>query len=1123
MHLCNRVDTVVNERMKKKEATKKRGLKRILFRIGLGLAGFIILMMGGIAIMLNMIVTPEKITPILLDLSKDYIRGEVRCESVDITFFSTFPDLGIRLQNGSLSSESDTLLSFDSFIATIDPVAYFSRQQVIIQRIELENADIYAHIDTLGRVNWDVLKMGEMGGKGESSAFVMPELNIKSIRLSNVNLIYDDLQQDIFVMVDSLNARLRGNLSKEQANLSLNIRASGITSQYQGNIFSHEIPFSLRTSLVRDRVLKTFRIERGALQVGSLEFRTQGILQQDSLKSGADVDLTFSLNASSLKDLVKMVPEHLSDIPSKLILGGKVETNGKLSGRLGKNQYPVISISMKLIDGTLASVRYPKRPFLEDFDVDCSAFLDFSGVQPSSLKLQNLYLQTASSKLNVQGDCDDLLSKPSIQAHTKADINFSQLSQHLPVEGMTMGGQIVIDVSLQCLLDDIIAFNYGKINANGEVHVKDVQFNHEAEQITLYANNASITLGTHTKDSIGDRIIENLLRSRIVLDTLNLNYKDELEANASRLSMILSTAEPKDTAAIAPVTVGSRINNIRLVMRDSIRINGEQLSVGVNMRPRNDLPRLPEINANISMDSMRARAYNIGGFVSKANMKLKLTKLPERAARTGQPERLAQTERTERPERQRNNVSGRDSLRQSRLTPTTNLTFQLESQETKDLLRQWNISGSFTSGDMGIRTPSFPIQMRMSESDIRFTGDTLNMTKAKMRIGQSDLSLNGDIEGIRNALMYNRKITAKMTLDADSIDFNELIRAAVAGSEYALKSISEKDSISNIVLEDSDTFPLAADTTAVSGIFVIPNNLDVEFNARIRNAKYSNISIRNARGRIILRNQAIQLPRLTLNTDVGSTTVSMVYKAPDPKGAHLGVELGMRHIDLKELIGALPIIVEMAPMLTSFEGVIDCNITAVTELDSLMNVLLPETTASCYLSGQDLVLLDGETFAEISKKLMFKNKNKNRIDSMSVEMILDDEKLMIFPFQLSIDRYNVAVGGTQNLDLSFDYHITVLKSPVPFKLGLNISGMPDDMKIRLGKAKYKDMFTVAKEKDIDPTAFNLRREMDKKLRQNIQEIVSMEQIQTIRRPRMELPDSVRLNYFHLEDTIPNEP
>lgn len=360
-----------------------------------------------------------------------------------------------------------------------------------------------------------------------------------------------------------------------------------------------------------------------------------------------------------------------------------------------------------------------------------------------------------------------------------------------------------------------------------------------------------------------------------------------------------------------------------------------------------------------------------------------------------------------------------------------------------------------------------------------------------------------------------------MTLEADSIDFNELIVAAVAGSEYTQKDVSEKDSISSVVLDEiNENNLIAANTdTAQLGVFVIPRNLDIEFNTRIRNGRFSDIHIKNTRGQIILRDQAIHLPRFMLTTDIGSTFLTMVYKAPNTRGAHLGFEMNVKRIDVKELIEAVPVIDELTPMLRSFEGVVDCNITAITELDSLMNIRLPQTTASCYMSGQNLVLLDGETFAEISKMLMFKNKNRNMIDSLSVEMILEDEKLMIFPFQVSMDRYIAAVGGVQNLDMSFDYHITVLKSPVPFKLGLNISGTPDKMKIRLGKAKYKNIFTAAREESLDNTVINLRKEMDEKLRSSISEIVGAELSRPMRRPRTSIPDSLRRSLFHLEDTV----
>ncbi len=1094
----------------KKEVSTKCKTKRILLRVGLGISGVLLILLITIAIILNMVVTPKKITPILLNLSKEYINGEVNCESVDITFFGSFPDLGVRLQNGSISSETDTLLAFDNFIAAVDPLAFLFRKQIIIHQFELENADIYTHIDTLGKANWDIFISSDSTETAQdSNTFVLPELNIKNIRLQNVNLTYNDLQQDLFVMVDSLNMRLKGNLSKEHAELNFDLYTTGISSYYQGQTFSRTLPFSFRTTLVRDRILKTLAIEKGSVKIGSLELKTNGILRQNIASGIADIDVDFSLNASSLTDLIEMIPQHISDISSKLIASGKVVSSGKISGQLGKDLYPSVNASIQLIEGKLASVKHPKTPFIEDLEVDFNTLLDLSGAQPSLLKLNNLYLQTASSKLTIQGEIDDILINPAINAQAKADINFTQMSQKLPIEGMTMGGHINFDVSIQCLLNEVLASNYGKINANGVVNIKDIKFNHDKEQFTFYTPNANMTLGTNTNDSIGERIHESLLRCKIVVDTLNLNWKEELVANSSRVSMLLTTSEPKDSASIAPVTIGSRISNMRLVMGDSIRLRGVQALGGVNVRPRADIPSLPEISGSISIDTLMGKAHEIGGRVSKATLKLKLTKQQARQRNMSASNRTPRDTVFTRAQR--------DSLRQSRLDPTTNLSFKLESQEAKDLLRNWDISGSFVSNDISVRTPYFPTPIRIRESDITFTSNILNLTKAHIRLGESDFTLNGEAEGIRRALMHNGKISAKMTFDADSLDFNELIRAAVAGSEYSTKSMAEKDSISDVVLDNDNAITLANDTTT-AGIFVVPRNLDVEFSTRIRNGKFSNVNIKNARGRIILRDQAIQFPRFMLNSDIGSTVMTMVYKAPDPKGAYLGLEVGVKRIDLKELTEAMPVIIEMAPMLHSFEGVVDCNITAITELDSLMNVCLPKTTASCFLSGQNLVLLDGETFAEISKTLMFKNKNKNVIDSMSVEMILEDEKLMIFPFQLTMDRYNVAVGGTQNLDMSFDYHITVLKSPVPFKLGLNISGTPDNMKIRPGKAKYKNLFTVAREKSLDSTTINLRKEMDDKLRQSIQEVAGMELRQPMRRPRTEIPDSLKRNFFQLEDT-----
>lgn len=75
------------------------------------------------------------------------------------------------------------------------------------------------------------------------------------------------------------------------------------------------------------------------------------------------------------------------------------------------------------------------------------------------------------------------------------------------------------------------------------------------------------------------------------------------------------------------------------------------------------------------------------------------------------------------------------------------------------------------------------------------------------------------------------------------------------------------------------------------------------------------------------------------------------------------------------------------------------------------------------------------------------------------------------------------MGGTQGLDMNFDYHISILKSPLPFKMGVNITGNLDKMKFKLSKAKYKDAVTSVEIRKVDSTRINMGRQIVNDFRQ----------------------------------------
>lgn len=87
-----------------------------------------------------------------------------------------------------------------------------------------------------------------------------------------------------------------------------------------------------------------------------------------------------------------------------------------------------------------------------------------------------------------------------------------------------------------------------------------------------------------------------------------------------------------------------------------------------------------------------------------------------------------------------------------------------------------------------------------------------------------------------------------------------------------------------------------------------------------------------------------------------------------------------------------------------------------------------------------------EGYHQIADKLRFKDKDRNLIDRITVDFIAKDRMIDIFPFALDMDRYRFLVGGKHSMDMSFNYHIDVLKSPVPFNFGLNVDGKIGDFK-----------------------------------------------------------------------------
>ena len=413
----------------------------------------------------------------------------------------------------------------------------------------------------------------------------------------------------------------------------------------------------------------------------------------------------------------------------------------------------------------------------------------------------------------------------------------------------------------------------------------------------------------------------------------------------------------------------------------------------------------------------------------------------------------------------------------------------------KRLLNRWNVKGSLTAKRGMFFTPYFPLRNVLRDVDMDFNLNEFNIRSLKYRVGNSDLSMSGKVSNIKSTLMGMRRrpLTVDFDVYSDTLDINQLMKAMYRGSAFAADTaasssfnfaaadggagVNDEEKIQAMVENSTED----VDTTVKNAI-IIPKNIAVSFKVRDKFARYSTLDLNDLRGDLNINDGVLSLRNLAGKTEGGGLNLDLVYASADKRDLGLGLYLDLKDIQVGRFLNMVPGVDTIMPMLKGVDGVINARLGATTKVDSLMNLIPSTTNAALHVDGKDLVLLDSETFRKISKILLFKNKEKNMIDSLSVEVAAYDSKIDIYPFILNMDRYRLGVMGTNDFDMNYDFHVSILKSPIPFKFGVNISGDAEDMKIRLGKAKLKENEVARTTMITDTTKVNLFRRMDEMFR-----------------------------------------
>ena len=255
---------------------------------------------------------------------------------------------------------------------------------------------------------------------------------------------------------------------------------------------------------------------------------------------------------------------------------------------------------------------------------------------------------------------------------------------------------------------------------------------------------------------------------------------------------------------------------------------------------------------------------------------------------------------------------------------------------------------------------------------------------------------------------------------------------------------------------------------------MVPKNIDLSLNTSIMNAYVGNQIATNLTGRLYIKDDALILEEIGFVSAAARLKLTAMYRSPRANHLYLGLDYHMVDIQIDELLSMFPDLDTIMPMLSSFKGQGEFHLAAETYLDKNYNLKKSTLRGASSIRGDNLVLMDSETFGQISKILLFNKKTENRVDSLTAEFTVFKNEVDVYPFTIVMDKYKAVVGGRHNLDMSFDYHISLLESPLPTRLGVDIRGTVDDLRIRPAACKYAENYRPVSRRLVDNQKLQLR-------------------------------------------------
>lgn len=370
-------------------------------------------------------------------------------KSVELTFWRSFPKIGVRFEELSLK-ESTPLLQKDLLHAQVFYLEFnvwkAIRGQYAMEAISADKLTLQL-AQSGNQINYQFLKE-EQEDTSSSEDF---ELNLKGIKIKNATIAFYDLKEKTTITYAFDELKAKGVIENEKIDFTLLAEGTGKDFVLQGDTLPLSKNTALFLGLTYWQTTERLEFKSGHIEVDGTALDVNGHI---TFGSTEEIQLQLSSEGNKVSKVSGILPQEWSTMLSSFKSEGDFSLKASIAGSFkGKNQ-PTIEAKVRIAEGKLTP---PGGNITMEQLFLTANFYYAKGKE--SLEIPILSFVMGEHAFKAQLDITQF-DNPYLSGKISGALNLGYLDQFFAIEGIQLQGVLSCNVALEGKVSD---FESGKI------------------------------------------------------------------------------------------------------------------------------------------------------------------------------------------------------------------------------------------------------------------------------------------------------------------------------------------------------------------------------------------------------------------------------------------------------------------------------------------------------------------------------------------------------------------------------------------------------------------------------------------------------------------------------------